>query len=282
MLYLDKTIYLEDHLYYDNIRTSIVEENKEALQFSAELLSYVEEDLLVMMNKIIKREPRNNPVNEALFLLFAQAVKSTKSVLILSIEGYLTNAVMCARNTIEIILNTHYIIKDEANSERRAKKFLNRDNHWSEHKIYERAYLQLNKPLYELYKTFSNYIHSNITGVSQNFLVENNNISTIPSTEKIPSIINITNALFYTLVKDMSNQYKIESERFDSIEVNEATRRNLATFEIEREFITKELEWFKEEFGFTEEQIKEIEKDFKNYTIRGNKKKKNRHKKKKK
>lgn len=263
---LDKMINLSNHLFYDEVRNQIALKTKESLKLSADLLSYVEEELLLMLNDAIADDNDNKLVNEALFLFFAQGIKSVKSSLILSTEGYLTNAVMCARNCIETIFNIHYLVGDKKQSESRAKKFLSNPTYWTSHKIIERAYMELNRPLYELYRIFSNYTHSNLMGVSQNILA-NHNISSIPSAEKIPYLINMTNALFYSMILDISDHYQIKSQRFDSIKLNEETQNMLETFDIERTAWDDVTNMFKE-MGFTEAQIQELQRDYKKHSLK--------------
>jgi len=268
---------LKNYLFIEEVSKQNEDENSESFLHTAEVLSFVEEEMFPMLNVEVGNGTKNI-LNQALFLLFVQGIKSMKSSIILCKEGYLTNAIMCARNIIETIFNITYLIGDEKQSEARAKEFLSKPGYWTNRKVIERAYMELNRPLYEIYRTFSNYTHSNLMGVSQN-INDDGNISSWPSTDKIPTTINMSNALFYFMIDKIVDHYQIKSNRFRSIKFNEDTENILASLYVEEIIWDDLLVNLFREMKFTEEQIKNFRSKYTKEALKPPKKKRKRNKK---
>ncbi|MFJ7185575.1 DUF5677 domain-containing protein [Lysinibacillus xylanilyticus] len=255
---------LFNYLYLDDVRGKIIKENRELLEESTKLMAYIENDFLVLLNEISLENTNEFRVNQAVFILFAQGVKSAKSSLVLCLEGYFTNSVMCLRNCLETIFNIKYIIGDRNKSLNRAEKYLTKPGYWADDSVKKRANMELDNPLYEVYSVFSNYTHSNYMGASQNISSEESSstfsISTLPSTEKCSNLINILNALLYFLINVISEYYNVDNPKFNSIQLNEKTKELLDMFNTERQVI---MQHFKEEMGLPIEDIEEIIKEYK-------------------
>lgn len=268
---MNKELNLFNYLYWDNVREKNLNENKALLEQSKDLLAYVEDDLLALLNGV-SIDNNENRVNQAVIILFAQAVKSVKSSLILCVEGYLTNSVMCIRNCLETIFNIKYIVGERSKRLSRAEKYLTKPAYWTNESIKERAYMELDRPLYEIYKVFSNYTHSNFMGTGQN-IVDDGTVSTLPSSEKCSYMINMINSIFYSLIKFVNDYYKIENQKFNSIKLSESSIQILETFEAERDVLNLFIKFIKD-VGVSEENIGKIIKEYKKDSLKSKKNRK--------
>jgi hypothetical protein len=268
---LNPKLNLFNYLYRDEVKNEILLDNKELLELSTELLAYVEDEFLALLNRVSLENSDDNRVNQAIFILFAQAVKSVKSSLVLCMEGYLTNSVMCIRNCLEIIFNIKYIVGEKDKSLNRAEKYLTKPTYWTNDTVKERAYKELDRPLYEIYKIFSNYTHSNLMGAGQNIL-NDHSISTLPSTEKSSQLINVINSLFYSLIKYVSDYYNIENQKFNSIELSDDSTKMLQLFDVERNVVDFFMGLIKD-MGIPEENIEGIIKEYKKHSLKPRRKK---------
>ena len=269
---MNKDLNLFNYLYWDDVRNKILNDNKELLEQSTDLLAYVEDDFLELLNEVLDESKIENRVNQAVFILFAQAVKSVKSSLMLCVEGYLTNSIMCIRNCLETIFNIKYIVGDRSKSLNRANKYLTKPKYWTNDSVKNRAYMELDRPLYEVYSIFSNYTHSNLMGAGQN-LSEGSSVSTLPSPEKCSDLINIINSLFYSLIKLISEFYNIDNQKFNSIQLSENSIQMLEMFDAERDMLKKIMGYFKD-MGIPNEDIEKIIKGYKQHSINQKNKKK--------
>jgi Family of unknown function (DUF5677) len=147
---MNHNLELFNYLYRDEVKNEILEENKELLELATQLMAYVEDEFLVLLNKISPETSEDNRVNQAIFILFSQAVKSVKSSFVLCTEGYFTNSVMCIRNCLETIFNIKYIVGDRTKSVNRAENYLTKPTYWTNDNVKERAYKELDRPLYEI------------------------------------------------------------------------------------------------------------------------------------
>ena len=158
-----------------------------------------------------------NRVDQAIFILFAQSIKSYKSALILLMHGYFTNATMVLRNILEITFNIKYIVEDETNSFKRADNYLTAKNNWSGETAKLKAFKVLDRYLYNVYGVICNYVHGNFMGTAQN-LNENKQISIYPSTEKIKDSLNTLNAMYVYLIEFICHYYRLEEEKVNSFQ----------------------------------------------------------------
>jgi hypothetical protein len=216
----------------DTVNT-INNENQKELIISEELQSYVEGYLLIELNKLADFQSKSNEVNQALFILFAQGIKSYKTSLLLTLNGYYSNAIILARNLIEIIFNIKFILNNPNTSNKIARQYLENPKKWTNKNISERAYETLDKPLYELYKLFSNYTHSNYLGTSQNFSTDNT-LSIYPTDKKSKETINCINSLYYHQIQIISGHYGLE---IAEIEMTDEFKKMMDFYNIETNLI---------------------------------------------
>lgn len=253
-----------------NICRVINKQCKAKLVFSVELEDFVENELLVAMNDLEQINLDENRINQAVFILFAQAVKSFKSCLLLATNGYYTNTLIDSRSIIEIIFNIKYILEEASKKTVRANAYLTKKDYWTDATVKDRAFLSLDKPLHSVYKIICNYSHANYMGAGQNN--EGNFISIYPSEEKIINALELVNSLYYYLIKFIVNYYNICVDSFIKIEIPHNLSELIDLYETEQNIVNFILDiLFKG--NETLETKEEWIKDYKNFSANKKKKK---------
>ena len=254
-----------DNLLFDNdVYQKILEDNKARLKITLEIQTYVESKLLLSLNEIMSNVTDKivNRMNQAIFILFAQGVKSYKAGIIMSMQGYFTNATMILRNLLEITFNIKYIAEDETKRFERANNYLTAKDNWSGETAKLRAYSVLDQYLYKVYGIVCNYVHANYMGTGQN-LEDNKQISISPSTEKIKDSLNALNSMYVYLIEFVCEYYKLDTEMIKKFEQDRDIAGYIRGFNTEKEILGMFAEMFKgDDFpeNFTEEFIKDYKK----------------------
>lgn len=260
--------YLFDNEVYDNI----IEKCELELTLSSDLECFVETELLLSMNEIMLQHNIENRINQAIFILFAQAIKTFKSCLILAINGYFTNTFINCRNIVEILFSIKYITEDPTSRLKRAEDYLTKKNYWADDNIRDRAYLALDKPLYQIYQILCNYSHANYMGTAQNY--DGKTMSISPSEEKIKPCIEVVNSIYYYLLKYICMYYGICQDTFNTIQTPENFNEIIKFYESEKNIVDFVLNEVFVDTKLTEQQKDDWLRDFKKFTIDKKKKKK--------
>ena len=254
-----------DNLLYDNdVYQKILEENKARLKITLEIQTYVERELLLSLNDIMSTGTNKieNRMNQAIFILFAQGVKSYKAGIIMSMQGYFTNSTMILRNLLEITFNIKYIAEDETKKFKRANNYLTAKANWSGESAMLRAYSVLDRYLYQVYGLVCNYIHANYMGTGQN-LDDNKQISISPSTKKIKYSLNALNAMYVYLIEFICEYYKLDTEKIKEFKQDSDIAGFIEGFNTEKEILGMVAAMFQGDDSpenFTEEFIKNYKK----------------------
>lgn len=259
---------LESLLYDDDIYQEIQKENEARLKLALEIQTYIESELLLSLNDIMSdtvADRVQNRVNQAVFILLAQSIKSYKSALILSMQGYFTNATMVLRNILEITFNIKYILEDETKRFDRANNYLTAKNNWSGETAKLRAYSVLDRYLYNVYRIICNYVHANYMGTAQN-LDENKQISIYPSTEKIKDSLNTLNAMYVYLMDFVCDYYKLDKEKIKSFQQDNNIVGFIEGFNTEKDVLSMFTDVFKGD-DFPENFSQEFMKNYKKFVI---------------
>lgn len=259
--------YLADSDVSDNISTQCDSD----FAMSIELQNFVETELLLSMNNIKAPNQDENRVNQAIFIQFAQAIKTFKSCLLLSTYGYYSNILINCRNIVEIIFNIKYILEDTAQKIKRADDYITKEDYWADDSVRARAFLALDKPLYKVYQLLCNYSHANYMGAAQNY--DGKFISINPSEEKVKPAIEFVNSVYYYLIKFICEYYKICSESFNKIDIPEHFEDIINTYEAEKNIVDFVLNKVFEDANLTKQQKDDWLRDFKKFTLEKKKKK---------
>lgn len=245
---------------------------KAELELSIELEDFVENELLVALNNLEQTDLDENRINQAVYILFAQAVKSYKACLILATNGYFTNTLIDSRSIIEIIFNIKYILDEPSLKLKRAEDYLTKKDYWADDSVKNRALMGLDAPLYEVYKIICNYTHVNYMGAGQNY--DGDYISIGPSEEKIGPAIEFVNSLYYYLIKFISNYYSTCNKSFEEIKVSEQFNERIKLYEEEQNIVNFVLDALFEELELTESKEQWI-RDYKKISVKNKKRSKN-------
>ena len=271
-----------DNLLYDSeVYQEILDENKSRLKLTLEIQTYVESELLLSLNEIMSTvtDKDGNRVNQAVFILLAQGVKSYKAGIIMSMQGYFTNSTMILRNLLEIIFNIKYILEDETKRFKRADNYLTAKSNWSGESAKLRAYSVLDRYLYNVYGIVCNYVHANYMGTAQN-LGDKKQISISPSKEKIKDSLNTLNAMYVYLIEFICVYYKLDTEKVKKFEQDSDIAGFISGFNTEKDILNMLADMFKGE-GFPDNFNEQFMKDYKKFVVDNFKqKKKNKRKKK--
>lgn len=238
---------------------------EQELSMSINLQKFTESELLLAMNNIKNKDQDENRTNQAIFILFAQAIKSFKSCLILATNGFFSNTLIDCRNIVEIIFNIKYIVEEPSQKLKRANDYLSKKDYWTDDSIKHRAFLSLDKPLYQVYKILCNYSHANYMGAAQNYNGET--ISIGPSTNKIKSAIEIVNSTYYYLLKFICQYYSICENTFNKIHTPEHFEKIIYAYEVEKKVVDFVLNKVFPDVRLTEQQKQEWIRDFKKFTL---------------
>lgn len=267
-----------DNLLYDSeVYQEILEENKSRLKLTLEIQTYVESELLLSLNEIMSTltDKDGNRVNQAVFILLAQGVKSYKAGIIMSMQGYFTNATMILRNLLEIIFNIKYILEDETKRFKRADNYLTAKYNWSGESAKLRAYGVLDRYLYEVYRIVCNYVHANYMGTAQN-LDDEKRITISPSKEKIKDSLNTLNAMYVYLIEFICEYYRLDTEKVKKFKQDSDIADFIRGFNTEKDILNMFAGMFKGE-GFPDNFNEQFIKEYKKFVI-DNEKQKNKKK----
>jgi hypothetical protein len=260
---------LNNFLYDDEVKEKILNDNSEQLNLFMMIQTFVEETLLVELNNIKSPNLEEGRVNQAVFILFSQAVKSYKTAIILCTEGYFGNAIMLIRNILEVIFNTKYILEKPIERFKRADRYLiSPSGNWTSDNVKNKAFKSLDSFLYlKVYSIFCNYVHANYMGTAQNLSDDSpSSISVKPSDKKIEATLNFANVIYYYLILFICKTYGIEKSTLDNFEKPVVFTELLSSFSHEQ-FVFDWVDEILREQGLTEEQIIEFHDDFKRYRI---------------
>jgi len=257
---------LNSFLIDTDVTNNIVNSSELELSMSLQLETLVEQELLLEMNKINALNSDENRVNQSVFILFAQAIKSFKACIILAINGYFTNVLINCRNIVEIIFNIKYIVEDPSQKLKKANDYLSKKDYWTDDTIKHRAFMALDKPLYEnVYNILCNYSHSNYMGTAQNY--NGKNISINPNTDKVRNAIEFTNSLYFYLIQFIYDYFSIKSKTLSSIHMSDNFCKLINFYSTEKNVLDFFFDTFFSNMGLTQEQKVELKQGFKNFTI---------------
>ncbi|MBZ9621407.1 DUF5677 domain-containing protein [Clostridium sp. FP2] len=262
---------LNDFILDKEVYKNVIEKSENELGVSLSLQTFVELELLIKMNEISNAETDEHRVNQAINILFAQAIKSFKSCIILATNGYFPNALINLRNIVEIIFNVKYIVEESNKKLKRANDYLSVEGYWTVDSIKARSCLTLDKPLYKVYTILCGYSHSNYMGTGQNF--DGKNISINPSEKKAKPTIEFINSIYYYLIKFICGYFNIKSEYFDNIQFQDNFDKIIEMYDTEKSVIDFVLD-IVEDAGWSQQDKADLIREYKEIMIGGKKKKK--------
>lgn len=241
----------------EDLKQKIIEEYRNQFELAEELEKFVEENLVSTINSY-NVESDEIEVFKAITLLFGQGVLNHKSCTILISEGYATSSLSILRSTIEIILNIDYILISPNVMKDRASKYLSTPPK-NQCAVATKAYNGLNEDLYKIYCELCDFTHANPKSTYKNIL--NNELIINPSDNLTKESILLTNVTFAYLLKRMCKYFGLD---FTSM-LSESNLNNLGSL---LNYFNKDkviYDIFKG-FGIGNKKIKEIIKEFKQYT----------------
>lgn len=273
MLNIEK---LNSLIYDEKVREKILNDNMEQLDIFVKTQTFVEDELLIKLNDIKTLSPEEGRINQAIFILLSQAIKSDKTAICLCIDGYFGNAVIILRNILETIFNIKFILEKQSEKLKRANSYLDNstNNNWSNESLRNKAYKSLDSFLYDnVYRIFCNYVHSNYIGTGQNLSEGSSfSISINPSDKKISNTLNFINTIYYYLIQFIANVYEIDDTPLDHMGKPEAFLQLLNSYSQEQNTYEFFDSLFREQ-GLTEEEILDFRDEFKRYRLNNSKNK---------
>lgn len=263
-------------LYRKDLKNKISKSNNRYLEFSYNLQSVVEGDLLVEINKLLEasRTEEEERFLVCISLFLAQAIKTYKSCIILLKEGYYQNALINLRNMVEILFNINYIVQDDQNKYKLSTSYLSNNSYWAGKELWQKANLALEKPMYEIYKFLCNYTHANYSATYSNLSVKG--LSCNPENNRIGGTLELVNSVYYYLVEDIYNILGIDKSYIEYIEKPQYVIDNLRLFNKEKHV----LSWCEQQIKkhcshMNDEEIKSFNRQFREHTAKKQKKRSN-------
>lgn len=135
---------LEEALVDRAVTLKIVKENQDEFKNALRLIEFIESSLLPDLNNL-NPSADDRRISQAIFVLYAQAVQSYKTGVLLSLTGYFSNAVMILRNHLEVLFNIKYILSDKTKQLSRSENYLTKPQKWTDSQVKERAYSGLDR-----------------------------------------------------------------------------------------------------------------------------------------
>lgn len=258
------------------MKNKISKSNNKHLKFSYSLQSVVEGDLLIKINKLVEtsRTEEEEKFLVCISLFLAQAIKTYKSCIILLKEGYYQNALINLRNMVEILFNINYIVQDDQNKYNLSTSYLSNKRYWTDKELWQKANLALEKPMYEIYKILCNYTHANYSATYSNLSAKR--LSCDPENNRIRETLELVNSVYYYLVENIYGILDVDRTYIEYIEKPLYVIDNLHLFNTEKHV----LSWLEQQIKkycshLDDEEIKNFNRQFREYTATKQKKRAN-------